>query len=495
MSYLNKLLNSSDQSQARLHNWIKMRQLLGDNWTPPSYDRTHLADALQLQYQNIDKGLKTDDVVRIAGRIFSIRNSGMFIDLHDHTGKIQIFSDAQRISEHDALMLSLLDLGDIIGIEGTVRRTPRGELTIDTIKMTFLAKSFLPMPHKHYGLENPEQRWRQRYVDIMVNDDARHTLRQRFKILHHMRNMLHEFGFMEVETPMLHPIAGGALAKPFQTHHNALHRNLFLRIAPELYLKRLIVSGISDKVFELNRCFRNEGISTRHNPEFTTLELYQAYAGMDEMINITEKIICHLSETLNATLSLTFQNSTLNFHGPWPRKSMADLVQEHTGYNFLNFSLNEAQACCTALNVAFKPEDGWGHLLAAVFEAYVEPHLVQPMHVTYLPLDISPLSQISSHDARLTDRFETYIYGWEIANGFAELNDPAEQYQRFHAQIEENVSSEDRHQMDEDFIRALAYGMPPTGGLGIGIDRLAMLLTNQATIREVIAFPILKTDV
>lgn len=464
------------------------------NSYPARAKRTHKTSDLITKYQDLESGVKTEDQVSVAGRIMSMRNSGMFIDLHDDSGKVQIYTDVKNISESTKNILDKLDIGDFISVTGVIRRTPRGELTVNSMNFTILAKSLLPLPDKYHGLNDVETKYRQRYIDLIANPESRHKLLSRSKIITEMRKILTEQGFLEVETPMLHPIAGGAIAKPFVTHHNALHTDLFLRIAPELYLKKLIIGGLSEKIFEINRCFRNEGISIKHNPEFTTIELYQAYADYHDMINITELIVKSLCMTLHNGYEVTFGDKTISFSGEWQRKSMINLVFEKTKINFLDISDVEiARNKAKELGVDIKGNESWGQVVEAVFGELVEPTLIQPTHVTELPTDISPLSKVKEDEPRLTERFETFVNGWEIANGFSELNNPIEQRQRFEAQAEsKDQGDEEAHEMDEDFITALKYGMPPTGGLGIGIDRLTMLLTDSQSIRDIIAFPTLK---
>jgi lysyl-tRNA synthetase class 2 len=461
---------------------------------PSSVTRTHRNEDLHNIYQSLQNGNVTEDKVTVCGRIMSIRNSGMFIDLYDDSGKIQIYSELKKLTEINAKILDKLDIGDFIEVTGHIRRTPRGELTINSETFNILAKALLPFPDKYHGLHDVEMRYRQRYIDLLSNPQSKATILNRSKIITTIRNTLLEKDFLEVETPMLHPIAGGAMAKPFLTHHNALDINLYLRIAPELYLKKLIIGGLSEKIFEINRCFRNEGISTRHNPEFTSLELYQAYVNYESMIEIAELIIKTVCEKVNNSLQIQFADKELNFTSGWPRKSMASLVKEKTGIDFLNIKTEkEAHEAAKKVGVNITGKESWGKTLETVFAEKVEPHLIQPIHVTFLPKDISPLAKVCPEDNRLTERFETYINGWEIANGFSELNDPVEQRERFLQQADsKKAGEEETHEMDEDFLTALNYAMPPTSGLGIGIDRLVMIMTNSTSIREVIAFPTLK---
>ena len=430
----------------------------------------------------------------VAGRIRAMRNSGMFIDLHDASGKIQIFSHKDYLRADDLPLLKLLDIGDLIGVEGLVRRTPRGELTVNAEHMTMLAKALRPLPEKYHGLADIELRYRQRYLDLIMNPQSRETLRRRSRIVAAMRGWLIERGYLEVETPMLHTIPGGAAAKPFVTHHNALDIDLYLRIAPELHLKRLVVGGLADKVFEINRCFRNEGLSPRHNPEFTSLELYEAYSDYTGMMDLTERIVAHVAEAATGGLKISYGGTGIDLTPPWPRRSMAELVLEATGVDFL--AIADAAAARDAarhLGAAIAGGENWGQALEAVFGARVEDRLIQPVHVTGFPRDISPLAKADRDDPRLVERFETYVYGWEIANAFSELNDPLDQRARFEAQMMARAAGDEEAQpLDEDYVTALEYGLPPCGGLGIGIDRLVMLLTDSPSIRDVIAFPTLR---
>ncbi|HTZ78142.1 MAG TPA: lysine--tRNA ligase, partial [Stellaceae bacterium] len=464
---------------------------LGVEPYPYSFEVTATAAALAQRYESLASGTLTEDRVRIAGRIRSVRNSGMFIDLHDNSGKIQVFSHKDHLSEQGLALVKLLDIGDIIGVEGLVRRTPRGELTVNAEQVTLLAKALLPLPEKYHGLADIETRYRQRYVDLIVTEQSRETLRKRSRVVQVFRRVLTERGALEVETPMLHTIPGGASAKPFITHHNALDIDLYLRIAPELHLKRLLVGGVADIVFEINRCFRNEGISPRHNPEFTTLELYQAYVDYTAMIEITETLITAAAKEVAGGLVIPYGERTIDLTPPWPRKSMAELVQEKTGVDFMAITDDAAaRQQAEALGAEVHPTSGWGRALEAVFAHKVEDSLIQPTHVTRFPREISPLAKADRDNPRLTERFETYINGWEVANAFSEINDPLDQQARFEAQMREReLGDEEAQRLDSDFVTALEYGMPPAGGLGIGIDRLVMILTNSPSIRDVIAFP------
>jgi len=467
---------------------------LGIEPYPYGFERTHEAGELEQRYAGLAAGADTQQRVRVAGRIRAIRNSGMFIDLHDASGKIQIFCHRDFLPPGGLAAGRLLDIGDLVGIEGLVRRTPRGELTVNATAIIVLAKALRPLPEKYHGLADVELRYRQRYLDMIMNPQSRETLRRRSRVIAAMRSHLVERGYLEVETPMLHTIPGGASAKPFVTHHNALDIDLYLRIAPELHLKRLLVGGLADKLFEINRCFRNEGLSPRHNPEFTTLELYEAYVDYTAMMKLTEELVTIVAETVLGTLRIGYGGTMIDLSPPWPRCSMAELVHKATGVDFL--AIEEAAAARRAaaqLGAALTGSESWGQALEAAFAARVEDTLIQPTHVTGFPRDISPLAKADRADPRLVERFETYIYGWEIANAFSELNDPLDQRERFEAQIRAREAGDEEAQpLDEDYVTALEYGLPPCGGLGIGIDRLVMLLTDSPSIRDVIAFPTLR---
>ncbi len=467
---------------------------LGVEPYPVKYDRSDEAAALDGRYAELAAGAETDDGVRIAGRIRAMRNSGMFIDLHDASGKTQVFCHRDHLPERDLAVLRLLDIGDSIGVEGKVRRTPRGELTVNAVALTLLAKALRPLPEKYHGLADIELRYRQRYLDLIMNPQSRETLRRRSQVVAAMRSYLAGRGYLEVETPMLHAIAGGASAKPFVTHHNTLDIDLYLRVAPELHLKRLVVGGLSDKLFELNRCFRNEGISPRHNPEFTSLELYEAYVDYTAMMRLTEAIVAHAAAAATGGTKVGYGGVEIDLTPPWPRRGMAELVQEATGVNFLAIAdAGAARQAAAALGCALTGNENWGQALEAAFAAHVEDKLIQPVHVTGFPRDISPLAKGDAADSRLVERFESYVYGWGIAHAFSELHDPLGPPPRFEAQMQAREAGDEEAQpLDDDYVLALEYGLPPCGGLGIGIDRLVMLLTDSPSIRDVIAFPTLR---
>ena len=466
----------------------------GVNPYPYSFSKDANAADLQEKYKDLAAGEETQDTYSVAGRVMAIRNTGMFIDLMDDSGKIQIFSHKENLSEDQMKILKLIDIGDIVGFTGTIRRTPRGELSIKSTSLKLLSKSLLPLPEKFHGLTDVETRYRQRYVDMIVNEDVRKTFVLRSKIIQKIREYLTKQGFLEVETPMLHPQAGGANARPFITHHNTLDMDMFLRIAPELYLKRLMVGGLSEKIFEINRSFRNEGIDIRHNPEFTMMELYQAYVDYNEMMALTENLISSIAQDLLGTMKIQYGENEIDLTPPWDRKTMPGAIKEYTDIDFNNcFSVEDAKDKAKSIGIDASECDNWGQVLDLIFEEKVEPHLIQPVHIIDYPRDISPLAKVHRDNERLTERFETRVNGWEIANAFSELTDPIDQRMRFEAQARAKANGDDEAMsIDEDFICALEHGMPPAGGLGIGIDRIVMLLTNSPSIRDVIAFPTLK---
>ncbi len=466
----------------------------GVNPYPYVFDKDANAADLQEKYKNLPAGEETEDFYAVAGRVMAIRNTGMFIDLMDSSGKIQVFSHKENLSEDQMKILKLLDIGDIVGFYGSIRRTPRGELSIKSTKLKLLSKSLLPLPEKFHGLTDVETRYRQRYVDMIINEDVRKTFRTRSLIIQKIREYLTNQGFLEVETPMLHPQAGGANARPFITHHNTLDMDMYLRIAPELYLKRLMVGGLSEKIFEINRSFRNEGIDTRHNPEFTMMELYQAYVDYNEMMALTENLVSSIAQEVLGTMKIQYGDNEIDLTPPWDRKTMLGSIKEATGVDFNTiFTVEDAKAKAKTINVNADDCDNWGQVVERVFEEKIEPGLIQPVHIIDYPRDISPLAKVHRDNDRLTERFETRINGWEVANAFSELTDPIDQRMRFEAQMQAKAAGdEEAMPIDEDYICALEHGVPPMGGLGIGIDRLIMLLTNSPSIRDVIAFPTLK---
>ena len=440
---------------------------------------------------------KNETVVSVAGRLMAIRRHGKtaFCVLRDLSGEIQLYFRKDVLGEESYTLFKLLDIGDIVGIEGTVFVTHTGETTIRVEKWTLLSKSLRPLPEKFHGLTDKETRYRQRYLDLIVNPEVKDTFIKRSKIIKGIRKYLDDRHFLEVETPMLHTIAGGAAARPFKTHHNALDMDIYLRIAPELHLKRLLVGGL-ERVYEMNRCFRNEGIDTRHNPEFTTVELYQAYGDLEDVINITEDMVSKLAEMLYGTMKLTYIDKEIDLTPPWDRMTMIEAVKKFSGADFEGITdVETARKMADEHDVEYGQFDGVGKIINAFFEKFVEENLIQPTIITGHPLEISPLTKQDRDNPLLTYRFEAFIYGRELANGFSELNDPIDQRNRFIEQMKERERGDDEaHQMDEDYCRALEYGLPPTGGLGIGIDRLVMFLTNSPSIRDVLLFPLSRPE-
>ena len=458
------------------------------------FDQTHhtneiLADAEALE--------KSEEHVKLAGRIMIIRGHGKtaFCKLRDEKGDIQLYFRKDALDEKEWSLFKLVDMGDILGVEGTIFTTHTAEVTVRVLSFTMLSKSLRPLPEKWHGLTDVEQRYRQRYLDLISNPEVRTTFIKRANMLQAIRNWYTSHGFLEVETPVLQPLYGGANARPFITHFNALDMTMYMRIAPELYLKRLLVGGY-ERIFEITRNFRNEGMDTRHNPEFTAIETYQAYGDIEDVIDQTEQIVIACAMASYGTTKFTYEGTEIDVKAPWPRLTMAEAVKKYTGEDFdACKTLEEARAICDKLHVEYGEFDGFGKLLAAVFDEYVEKNLIQPVHITAHPIEVSPLSKLDPEDPRYTIRFESYIYGRELANGFSELNDPLDQRARFEMQAEEREHGDDEaHPIDEDFLTALEYGMPPTGGLGIGLDRLFMFMTNSSSIRDILLFPAMKPE-
>ncbi len=434
--------------------------------------------------------------VTVAGRIMAIRGHGKasFIELADLSGKIQVYIRQDEVGEEAYELFKLWDIGDIVGIEGEAFRTHRGEISVKGETLTFLSKSLRPLPEKWHGLKDVELRYRQRYVDLIVNPEVRDTFIARSKIVRAIRNYLDGLGFLEVETPVLHPIAGGATARPFITHHNTLDMDLYLRIALELHLKRLIVGGL-EKVYELGRVFRNEGISVRHNPEFTLLELYEAYSDYNGMMELTENMISAVTREVLGSDQVSYQGTEISFAAPWRRITMFDAIKEYAGLDFREILTDEAaRAAAAAAGIEVEKDASRGNVIDRFFEEKVEGHLIQPTFIMDYPIEISPLTKRIAEDPSLVYRFEAFVFGRELANAYSELNDPLDQRQRFDYQMRLREKGDDEaNETDEDFLRALEYGMPPTGGLGVGIDRLVMYLTDAASIRDVILFPTLRS--
>ncbi|WP_040953077.1 lysine--tRNA ligase [Gorillibacterium massiliense] len=433
--------------------------------------------------------------VNIAGRIMQKRSMGKasFAHIQDLSGKIQIYVRKDSVPENEYAAFDLLDIGDIIGVEGTVFKTKTGETTVKANSVVVLTKSLYPLPDKFHGLKDIEMRYRQRYVDLIMSEDVKTTFILRSRIIQSMRRYLDNAGYLEVETPTLHAIAGGAAARPFITKHNTLDMQLYMRIAIELHLKRLIVGGL-EKVYEIGRVYRNEGVSTRHNPEFTMIELYEAYADYKDIMQLTENLVVHIAKDVLGSAVINYQGTEIDLGKPWRRVSMVDAIKEVKGIDFsVQMSDEEAIRLAKEHHVPVEPGMGFGHIVNQFFEAFVEETLIEPTFITGHPVAISPLAKKNADDPRFTDRFELFIVAREHANAFTELNDPIDQRERFEAQLKEReMGNDEAHEMDDDFVRALEYGMPPTGGLGIGVDRLVMLLTNSPSIRDVLLFPLMR---
>jgi lysyl-tRNA synthetase class 2 len=469
------------------------------------FEPSHRTADLQDAHADLANGQERDVAVAVAGRVMTRRVMGKlaFFTLADETGPIQLFIEKATLAasmpedpEAFAHITSLVDAGDLIGVQGTLRRTDRGELSVKVQGWQMLSKSLQPLPDKWHGLADVEKRYRQRYLDLIVSPDTRETFRRRALAVSAIRRWLDERGFLEIETPVLQSVPGGADARPFETHHNALDLPLTLRIATELHLKRLVVGGF-ERVYELGRIFRNEGISTRHNPEFTSIEVYQAYADYNDMMDLTEQLIAHVCQQVCGSTVISYQGTEIDLTPPWRRVTMHELVQEATGLDFSGFSSRaEAAAAMEAKGLATPAlADSVGRLLVEAFEQTVETDLIQPTFVIDYPVENSPLARAHRSKPGLVERFELFIVGRETANAFSELIDPVDQRQRLEAQMARKAAGDDEaQQVDEDFIQALEVGMPPTGGLGIGIDRLVMLLTDSASIRDVIAFPLLRPE-
>lgn len=484
-------IDLNEQVQNRIEKTHKIEE---HGWLPfgRRFLWTHHAADVNEQFDDL---AEKETEVKMAGRLMAIRGHGKtcFMDMQDRTGRLQVYVRKDVIGEENYALIKLLDLGDTVGVTGTIFRTHMGEISIKATAVEMLSKALRPLPEKWHGLKDVELRYRQRYVDLIVNPEVRDTFVKRSQIIKSVREVLDSHNFLEVETPILNTIAGGAAARPFISYHNALDMQVYMRIAPELYLKRLIVGGM-DRVYELGRVFRNEGIDNRHNPEFTSVEIYQAFADYRDMMDLTEEVVVKTAEKVLGTTKITYEGTEIELASPWKRMSMIEAVKEYAGKDFTNVTdLEEARAIAKELNVAIEPSFGIGKIINACFEEYVEDKLIQPTFITGHPKEISPLAKSNPDNPEITDRFEAYIYGREICNGFTELNDPIDQKERFMKQAQERANGdEEANMMDEDFVNALEYGLPPTGGLGIGIDRLVMFLTNSSSIRDVLFFPTMK---
>ena len=487
---------AAEERAARVAKVAAMRDAGRDPY-PVRFDRDVTAAGLHGAYGGIEPGVETDSSVRVAGRILLLRRQGklVFASLRDGTGAIQIFVSKAVIGDDGFAEFEDLDLGDWVGVEGTVMKTRKGELSVAATRCTLLSKSLRPLPDKWHGLADVETRYRQRYVDLISNEEARRVFEIRFAATDAICAGLSERGFLEVETPLLHPIPGGAAARPFITHHNALDMELFLRIAPELYLKRLIVAGL-EKVFEIGRVFRNEGLSTRHNTEFTMLELYEAFVDYTEMMTLTEELVACAAGAAIGTTTVQWEGHDLDLSPPFHRRTLIDLVREHSGADVHpSQPVPELRAECDRLGVPYDEAWGPGKLVLEIYEKTTEHAIIEPTFVLDYPREVSPLARVHRSDVTLAERFELIVGGREIANAFSELNDPADQRERFEAQGRLAAMGDvEAHGVDEDYLRALEYGLPPCGGMGMGIDRLAMLLAGVGSIREVVLFPHLRPE-
>ncbi len=475
----------------------KVEKLKGTESFPTYYKNASFISDIHANHQNLDSGEHTDISVAVRGRVLSIRSFGklIFIDLKDSTGKIQLLASKDDLDEKLEEHIELIDVGDIVGTSGSIMKTKKGELSLKISNLIVLSKSLRTLPEKWHGLKDKETRFRQRYLDLIVNDDAKKTIDTRFKVLKLLREFMVSDGFVEVETPTLQPKAGGAIAKPFVTHHNAMSIDMFLRIAPELYLKRLIIGGY-EKVFEVGKVFRNEGIDQTHSPEFTMMESYEAYTDVNGVMDMVEKMCEYILSHLNHDLKIEFIEKEADFSFPWKRISMFDLVSDYFDIEIKhNSDLKQIkEEMLTKHNIENESETT-GMLIYDLFEKYIEDNIVNPTFVTDYPIEVSPFARENKEQNGVTERFELFAFGSELANGFSELIDPVDQEARLKEQAQKKAQGdEEAHVEDQDYIEALEYGLPPTGGLGFGVDRFVMILTNNESIREVIAFPHLKPE-
>jgi len=483
---------SNDQIRARVEKLQRLRAM-GIDPFGQRFEVSHKAAEVVNRFEDLD-----GSEVSVAGRIMAKRGHGKvtFLDLHDLSGRVQVYAKSDNVGPEHYELVRSIDIGDIVGARGTVFRTRTGEVTINLVQLTMLSKSLRPLPEKWHGLQDVELRYRQRYLDLIVNPEVRDIFIKRSKIVRYMREYLDSHGFLEVETPMMHPIPGGAAARPFITHHNALGIDLYLRIAPELYLKRLLVGGL-ERVYEINRNFRNEGISTRHNPEFTMAEIYQAYADYTDMMRLAEDLISYIAKSVLGTTVILHKGREVDLAPPWRRITMIDAVKEWTGIDFECIESDEqAREICRNMGIELRGDESKWKCLNEIYDSKADECIVEPTFVTHHPVEVSPLAKESKDRPGFTDRFEIFVCGQELGNAFTELNDPIVQKERFLLQAAaRKAGDEEAHQMDEDYIRALQYGMPPAGGLGIGVDRLVMLLTGCESIRDVLLFPQMKPRV
>ena len=483
--------NLIQERHRKWREWVERRG--EDPFEITRFDRTHAAAEIHDQFESL-----AGETARVAGRVMRKARVGRLSFLHiaDDSGRVQLVFERERLGEEEYGLARLFDVGDLVGAAGEIFATKTGEKSVRVQQFQLLSKALHPLPDKWHGLKDVETRYRQRYVDLIMNEEVHALFRRRSLIVRAVRRFLDDAGFLEVETPMLHALPGGALARPFATHHNALDVELYLRVAPELHLKRLVVGGF-EKVYEINRNFRNEGVSTRHNPEFTMLEAYQAYADYTAIMELVERLLSTVCEQVQGGLRVTYQGQEIDWTPPWPRVRLYDALREHSGIDFEDLTGNDraAREAGEALDLRFAPHEGFAHVVDAVFKKTVMPQLIQPTFLIDYPVELSPLAKRKPEDARLTERFQPVVGGLELGNAFSELNHPIDQQDRFEAQQTlKAAGDQEAHPMDTDYIRALEYGLPPTGGLGIGIDRLTMLLCDAASIRDVILFPLLKPE-
>ena len=482
--------SESEEYEIRTGKLQAMQEAGQDPFQQVRYDRTNYTTDIIEHFDEME-----GKIVRLAGRMMSKRIMGKltFSDITDRYGRIQLCVKRDLLGTEEYKQFKKYDIGDIIGIEGEVFRTQKGEISVRVNSLQLLSKSLRPLPEKWHGLKDTDIRYRRRYVDLIVNPDVRRTFELRSKIIREVRNFFDNRGFMEVETPCLNTIPGGAAARPFITHHNALDIDMYMRIATELHLKRLIVGGM-ESVYEIGRIFRNEGMDTKHNPEFTSIEVYQAYTDYNGMMDLTEDMVIHCCEKVLGTTKVMYQGTELDFSKGWKRMTMAEAVKQYSGMDFMAMDGEQALAACKAAGYEIdKNKESWGDLLAMVYDATVEENLIQPTFITDYPVEISPLAKRKPSDPRLTERFECFVYGRELCNAFSELNDPVDQRGRFERQVElRNAGDDEANMMDEDYLMAMEYGLQPTGGMGMGIDRLVMFLTDSSSIRDVLLFPTMK---
>ena len=485
----------SELLQIRRDKLDALREAGKDPFEITKYDVTAYSGDIKANFVDPPEGEESTVTVSMAGRIMSKRGMGKasFADLQDKQGRIQLYVRKDMVGEEAYADFKKWDIGDIIGVTGVVFRTHMGEISVRATSVVLLAKSLLPLPEKFHGLKDPELRYRQRYVDLIMNPEVKDTFVKRSMIIKEIRALLDEEDFLEVETPMLNTIAGGASARPFVTHHNALNIDMYMRIALELYLKRLIIGGF-DRVYEIGRVFRNEGMDPRHNPEFTLLELYQAYTNLDGMMDITEKMFRRCAEKVNGCTTVVFDGHEIDLGKPFARITMTDAVKQYSGVDFNELpDLEAARKAAKEHHVEFEERHKKGDILAAFFDEFVEENLIQPTFITEYPIEVSPLTKKDPEKPGMTQRFELFIAGREHANAYSELNDPIDQRERFMAQVALREQGDDEAEhLDEDFLTAMEYGMPPTGGLGVGIDRMVQLLTGNYSIRDVLLFPTMK---